>query len=242
MKKSFLFAFALSFAAMLNAQKETKLYVSEVRDYCLGVAVTPKKCLLIRENPNSEWINFSNPIEGFEYKEGYKYELLVNAHKIKNPYNDPTAVEYDLIKVLKKTKAIKSHAAVIPETPFKDDDTVPDTQLQLSGKWRLYELNGLAIPDSSKITLHFREANKYGGNAGCNAYFGAYTPNADSIHFSFGPMTRMACYPAEIMKLESEYLKTLRQSATFRKTETQLEILDKEGKILAKYIPAHDEH
>ena len=240
MKKSFLFAFALSFAAMLNAQKETKLYVSEVREYCLGVAVTPKKCLLIRENPNSEWINFSNPIEGFEYKEGYKYELLVKAHKIKNPYNDPTAVEYDLIKVIKRTKVsnLQSKSTVV----IANDSIRSPQDRRLSGKWRLSELNGLAIPDSSKITLHFRETNKYGGNAGCNAYFGAYTPNADSIHFSFGPMTRMACYPAEIMKLESEYLKTLRQSATFRKTETQLEILDKEGKILAKYIPAHDEH
>ena len=242
----------LAFLPMGFAQVQ-KLHVADHRDLCPGVGI--KKCYLVREHEDREWEYSSEPINDFHYVPGFEYTLLVKKSRSQDSEWEYPTVHYSLIKILDKKKSLNP---VTSEPPYADMGKKHDRGalglgisgrsdsaavsnvpfIALTGKWHLTELNARNVSDSSKITLHFSPKNKYGGNAGCNSYFGSYTPNADSIRFSFGPMTRMSCSPGRIMHLEMEYLKTLRRAATFRKTDTSLEIIDRDGNTVARFEPA----
>ncbi len=224
----------LSTGASASAQTIRILYVSDKIDYCPGVG-DPHKCLLVREDTCLEWTYYPFSIKGFKYQEGTSYILLVKADEINNPYNDPAAVEYKLVRTLKKETP---HASSNIQNSAVSAAGAPLRTTGLSGAWKLTELNSRPIGDSSRISIRFADSNRFGGDSGCNHYGGSYTPNNDSIHFSMGPMTRMACYPNEIMKLESEYLQTLRKAVAFKKDAALLVILSADGNEIAKFTPS----
>jgi len=49
------------------------------------------------------WMSLCDPILGFDYIEGYEYELLVKEIPIKNPPMDAPCAKYQLIKVISQT-------------------------------------------------------------------------------------------------------------------------------------------
>jgi len=78
---------------------ETKiLYVDSKLVDCVGIA--PQQCMLVREDPNSDWEMFYDSIEGFEYQEGTQYKISVTITNIENPPADASSLKYTLVEIL----------------------------------------------------------------------------------------------------------------------------------------------
>ena len=81
--------------------------------------------------------------------------------------------------------------------------------------WRLEDLRGPAVLDSTAPTLEFPAEGQAAGNASCNRFTGPFIVAGDSV--TFGPLavTRMAC-PEAVMSQESAYLDALGKAERFR--------------------------
>jgi hypothetical protein len=76
-------------------------FVSHTKVDCVGVA--PMKCLQIRESRDADWTLFYSQIEGFDYEEGYDYELRVSLEEVENPPADASSIRYELVELVSKT-------------------------------------------------------------------------------------------------------------------------------------------
>lgn len=63
-------------------------------------------CLQVKYDADADWEYFYGDIDGFDYEEGYEYEVEVQLEELKNPPMDASSVEYTLIKVVEK-KAVE---------------------------------------------------------------------------------------------------------------------------------------
>jgi hypothetical protein len=88
---------------------EKRLYVGPAMVDCVGVA--PQQCLLIKENVEDQWQFWYDPIEGFDYEEGFLYELLVEEGTVKNAPADASTITL-------KLKEIVSQEPVIAKTVY----------------------------------------------------------------------------------------------------------------------------
>lgn len=71
---------------------------------CVGVA--PMKCLVIKKDSDTKPSFFYSDIQGFQYTEGFEYQIVVEETPIDNPPADGSSIHYRLVKLLGKT-AIK---------------------------------------------------------------------------------------------------------------------------------------
>lgn len=78
------------------------LYIENHLVDCTGVG--PQKCMLVKENPNDDYIYFYDNIVGFDYEEGHTYKIKVSTEKIKNPPADGSSLKYTLVEILEKEK------------------------------------------------------------------------------------------------------------------------------------------
>lgn len=96
--------------------EETKtIWVAHRRVDCIGVA--PQKCYLIKETQYEDWRFWYGEIEGFDYEEGYAYEIQVQEKMVENPPADAAAVRLELVEVLLKVETF--------ETPTAPDSAPP---------------------------------------------------------------------------------------------------------------------
>ena len=87
--------------ATFNRVREQTLYVGPEQVDCVGVA--PQKCLLVKENADDDYTFFYSNIVGFEWEEGFEYELLVEVSTVENPPADASSLSYELLEVVSKT-------------------------------------------------------------------------------------------------------------------------------------------
>jgi heat shock protein HslJ len=88
--------------------------------------------------------------------------------------------------------------------------TSAPTTIELAGtEWRLEDLGGAGVIDSSQATLAFPEAGRVAGNGSCNRFMGQATVSGNAI--KIGPLagTRMACAAEAVGNQEAKYLKAL---------------------------------
>ncbi len=114
-------------------------------------------------------------------------------------------------------------------------------------KWMLVSLQGTNIPEKGKLSAVFTRNDQQGeknkesnakdnsytvtGFSGCNSFRGEAIITENSMKISRIASTRMACKkPENIMQTESEFLKTLESSATYKVSDSSLEIMDASGK------------
>ena len=76
------------------------LYVGAEQVDCVGVA--PQKCLLVKENPDGDYLFFYDPIEGFDWVAGYEYEIVVEVETVDSPPADGSSLRYILVEVVSK--------------------------------------------------------------------------------------------------------------------------------------------
>jgi hypothetical protein len=86
-----------------KADPVVKMYVGPKLEDCQGER--PMKCMMVRKSEQAQWEYFYAGIEGFKYKEGYNYLLLVKEVQIKNPPADGSAIRFVLVKQITKKKA-----------------------------------------------------------------------------------------------------------------------------------------
>ena len=84
------------------SDNEKILYIAPYKKDCVGVV--KMKCLQVKENKNDNWQNFYQSISGFNYKDGYEYELVVKTEKIENPPADASNIKYTLVKEISAVK------------------------------------------------------------------------------------------------------------------------------------------
>ncbi len=211
--------------------KIVTMYVGPELVDCTGVA--PQKCMQVKENPNDDYTLFYDQIEGFNYEEGFEYELKVEVTKVENPPADASNLKYTLVEEVSKTPAAGAEAA---DAGMPVPDTLENIQ------WALVSYVGAdgtmmdVLPDTT-ITAQFADG-QVSGNSGCNSYSGSY--ELDGSNITFGPIagTLMACAP-EIMKQEAAYLANLGKAAQFNlDKEGQLALSDADGNLLLLYTEA----
>jgi heat shock protein HslJ len=192
---------------------EKTVYVGPYLVDCEGAG--PQKCLLVKENPEDEYSLFYDQIEGFDYEEGYEYELRVSEETLQDPPADASAIRWTLIEVVSKTTV----GAPLEGTPWRLDSYV-NTQGESVG----------VMPDT-EITAQF-EAGEISGSAGCNRYFGSYDVDGDKL--TIGPLasTEMYCYPDEVMDQEMAYLAALGDAASFNVEGDRLDLADSAGQTI----------
>lgn len=89
--------------------EDTKIiFVGPILVDCVGVG--PQKCMLIKEDQNSEWQNFYDKIDGFDYTEGHSYKIVIQVSEIENPPADSSSLKYKLVEILQE----KSEGVQIP--------------------------------------------------------------------------------------------------------------------------------
>ncbi|MGB5844296.1 MAG: DUF4377 domain-containing protein, partial [Anaerolineales bacterium] len=94
----------------IAAEGEQKtIYVGPELVDCVGVA--PQKCMQVKENPEDEYILFYDQIEGFEYEEGFEYQLIISEEQVEDPPADASSIKWTLVSVESKE-------------PVADSDTV----------------------------------------------------------------------------------------------------------------------
>lgn len=114
MKKSIvllLSSIALLFGAC-NGGVTKKMTVASEQGDCVGVM--PMKCLLVKNDGQTDWEFFYSTIEGFNYEAGYEYVLEVKEEKIESPAADQSALKYTLVKEISKEQKTSDNLPKIP--------------------------------------------------------------------------------------------------------------------------------
>ena len=203
---------------------EKTIYVGPELVDCTGVA--PQKCMLVKEDPDGEYTLFYDQIEGFNYEEGYEYELVVREEQVENPPADASSIKWILVEEVSKTPVESSG-----ELELEGTDWMMVSYLNQDG-----ELTP-SLPGTSATALF--QNGELNGNAGCNGYFGSY--EVDGSNLSVGPLasTEMFCgSPPGVMDQELGYLSALGRAANYAIENEQLVIANEAGEIVLVYMVA----
>ncbi len=192
------------------------IYIGPQRIECEGEG--PQLCYQYKENPDDDWLLYYNEIDGFDYEEGYVYELVVAESNVSDPPAGGSSVQLTLVDVVSKT-----------EPPPNLNDTI----------WIANSLNGQPPLEGSELTLGLFNGQVI-GSAGCNRFSGRYETSGES--FTFGPLatTGVPC-PQILLQQQVAYLETLASVASFQVADEQLLFMDENGESILSYdevVPA----
>ncbi len=99
-----LFGSLLGCADPIGSKEEIlTLDVAAARVPCQGAF--PQECFRVRQQPDTEWTLFYDPIEGFDYQPGFEYTIKVLQRSIRNPPADGSSASYHLVSILRKVPA-----------------------------------------------------------------------------------------------------------------------------------------
>lgn len=102
--------------------------------------------------------------------------------------------------------------------------------------WKLVQLGDKPITGADQqqeAHLIFQTENsRVTGSGGCNRLTGSYTLSGHSLRFGAVAATRMACMRG--METEGNFLAALEQVRSWKITNQQLDLLDENGKLLAR--------
>ncbi len=206
---------------------EKTVYVGAELVDCVGVA--PQKCMLIKENPDDEYTFFYDQIQGFDYEEGYEYELVISEGRVENPPADASSLKWTLVSVESKEPVAPSNAIRLENT-----DWILVSYLDQGGEM------AEPIPGSNSSARF--EDGQVNGNAGCNGYFGSYEAEGSNLSIGSLASTEMFCEnPPGVMDQESAYLAALGSAATFSVEAGQLYIADENGETVLIYNVAEQQ-
>jgi Heat shock protein len=110
----------------------------------------------------------------------------------------------------------------------------------LGGTWLVEDIDGKGVVDDLQTTLEIRRDGSFGGNAGCNSYFGSLT-DADENKVAFGAAgaTRKMCVPA-VMDQETKFFEALTRAAGWTREDSILRLSDAAGGELLRLTLLRD--
>lgn len=192
---------------------EKTVYVGPYLEDCVGIA--PQKCMLVKEDLKGDWTLFYDSIEGFDYEEGFEYELLVREEKIQNPPADASSIRWTLVKVVSQQRALEGTTWVLRS--YADD------------QGSLVE-----VFPGSEVTARFQEG-QVGGNASCNSYFGTFTVDGARMTIDIGGATMMMCVPEPLAAQEQAVLRAMGSAGFHLIAGNELRIADTDGRTVLIY-------
>ncbi len=120
----------------------------------------------------------------------------------------------------------------IEESGSTSKKTISKTNNLSFQRWSLIEINGLEV-EKARAFLEFNLMEKrFAGNAGCNQMFGKFEAIGSTIKLSDIGSTRMFCATDGVMKLESDFLKALKQATGFEQKDNLLNLFAGDNLIL----------
>ncbi len=203
---------------------EKTIYVGPELVDCTGVG--PQKCMKVKENPEDEYTLFYDQIEGFNYEQGYEYELVIREEQVENPPADASSIRWILVEEVSKTPV-----GSVGEIQLEGTEWVMVSYLNQDG--------GLtpSLPGVNATALF--QDGQINGNGSCNRYFGGY--EVEGSNLIVGPLasTEMFCgNPPGIMDQEQGYLSALGSAASYSIDSQQLVIADEAGETVLIYMVA----
>lgn len=112
------------------------------------------------------------------------------------------------------------------------------TGQNLAGEWRLTALpSASAVRVSDAATLRIEgEPPRASGSTGVNRYAGPVDVRGEDLRFGALASTRRAG-PPDAMALEQAFLQALQATARWRIRDRDLELLDVQGAVVARFAP-----
>lgn len=196
-----------------EAMQEVTYTVGAEQVDCTGVA--PQKCLLVKEDPSADYQLFYTAIEGFEFVQGFEYELRVQVEPVENPPADASSLRYTLLEVVSQTRALEGNVWALESWHNDAGEMIP------------------AIAGSG-VSAEFR-AEQIGGNGGCNGFSGSFERNGNELIIGQLASTLMLCTPEELGTQETAYLGHLQNAATYQISDDRLEISNGEGEVVLTF-------
>lgn len=184
---SILLAIGLTVNSGIQAFAEhIKVIVKEQKTACFSDQ--EQECLWVKLNNYKDWSTLYAPIEGFDYEEGYRYELLVDRTKAKGT-NDINRHTYKLVKVVSRE--------LVATPAHRSFDSIQNV------KWYLTYFSEQDVSDQGLYMTLDGPASRILLFGGCNNYFGAFTVNYKTLNVGPVAGTMMAC--TNKMDLESRF-------------------------------------
>ncbi len=110
----------------------------------------------------------------------------------------------------------------------------PQQPASLEGSWLLTELDRNPVPADVNIYM-LVDSDRLSGNDGCNQFSASYTVEGDSFAIGEDSMSTLMACEEPIMQRADEFNKALQNSAKYKLTSKQLQLLDQSGKVLAVF-------
>ena len=200
------------------------LFVGSELAECTGEA--PQTCMMVKNSPEEEYTYFYDQIEGFEYEEGYEYELTVQVTPVENPPADASSLKYSLVEIVSKT-------AVEPATS--------ETSSLDGNAWQLesYAVDGAQVDatEGGVYTFTAKEGEnpaQMDAHTGCNNISATYTDEGDTFKFGMGISTAKACGDA-MDEQEQAIQAGLESSASYHIEGDSLQMMDADGNVTLQF-------
>ena len=186
------------------------IFIGPERVECEGEG--PQLCYQYKENPTGDWLLYYNEIEGFDYEEGFNYELIVAETRVENPPAGGSTTQLTLVEEVNKSKLPPSLIGTI---------------------WATETINGQPVIEGNQVVMGISEG-RIGGFAGCNTYFGPYEATGNQV--TVGPLasTRLAC-SEDIMGQESDYLEALHSAASYQIVDEKLQVANANAETILTF-------
>lgn len=201
---------------------------------CVGVG--PQECMQVKTNPDDDYSLFYDQIEGFEFEEGFEYQLQVLVEPVQNPPQDASALKFTLVEVVSKTP-VEGAAA---QEAVGEVSVAMEEELTLEGPtWLLETYVNLEdqpterLPET-RVTITFADG-VVSGTGGCNNYSGSYEVDGSNLTIGQPVSTMMACVPDEILIQETAYFANLGNVASYEIIDGRLHLRDADGQSILIY-------
>ncbi len=213
------FVILMILCSSINLRAQVNLKKIFIADHYVNChSVGQADCFQVKDSANGTWTNFFGNIEGFNYEEGYQYELLIEILTIHKTPSDSPIYHYVFNKLIDKNKN-QIH------DKYKLDDE-PWFLIKVKSGEKLKSLK-----DANAFIIFHLDENKVSGNFGCNKFFGAVKINEKEILFDKLGATKMMCAD-EMNKIENGFMQQLPKANHYEVKGNQLLLYQKKSLLL----------
>ena len=110
--------------------------------------------------------------------------------------------------------------------------TAASAEVLFRDKWKLKELEGQVVPDSTRSSFEFTPG-RISGHTGCNQLSAGFTPGRNqTITFRPEMVTKMACKDENVAALETKFLDALSKSTKWSMRGSELWLGNEEATLI----------